>query len=92
MSKYYQNVFQDADADNEEEGGDSIEGDRDMVLEDDPNNDGITKAISEATQEAELEQIAEVEEENECVLANISMSFKTSQESRTESAAEMRRL
>ena len=44
------------------------------------------------TQEAELECILEVEEENEGVLANISMSSKMSQESGTESAAETHRL
>ena len=63
-----------------------------MVLKDNPNDDGIAKAIAEAAQEAELEHIAEVEEENKGVLANISMSAKMSQESRMESAAEMCRL
>ena len=38
-----------------------------MILEDDPNDDGIMEAITEATQEAELEHIAEVAEENEVV-------------------------
>ena len=63
-----------------------------MVLEHDPNDNGITKAIAKTAQEVELEHTAEVQEENECVLANISMSTKTSQESRTESAAETHRL
>ena len=74
---------------NEEEGGDSTEvGKDEMILEDDPNDDGI----AETAQEAELERILEIEEENEGVLANISMSSKTSQESGTESAAETHRL
>ena len=41
-----------------------------MILEDDPNDDGIAEAIAEATQEAELECILEIEEDNEGVLAN----------------------
>ena len=36
-----------------------------MILEDDPNDDGVMEAIAEAAQEAELECIAEVAEENE---------------------------
>ena len=63
-----------------------------MILEDDPNDDGVIEAIAEAAQEAELERIAEVTEENEGALANISMSSKMSQESATESAAETHRL
>ena len=63
-----------------------------MILEDDPNDDGIMEAIAEATQEAELECIAEVTEENEGALANISMLSKMSQESAMESAAETHRL
>ena len=63
-----------------------------MILEDDPNNDGVMEAIAEAAQEAELEHIAEVAEENEGALANISMSLKMSQESTTESAVETHRL
>ena len=63
-----------------------------MILEDDPNDDGVMEAIPEAAQEAELERIAEVTEENEGALANISMSSKMSQESATESAAETHRL
>ena len=63
-----------------------------MILEDDPNDDGVMEAIAEAAQEAELERIAEVAEENEGALANISMSSKMSQESATESAAETHRL
>ena len=63
-----------------------------MILEDDPNDDGVMEAIAEATQEAELECIAEVAEENEGALANISMSSKMSQESTTESAVETHRL
>ena len=35
-----------------------------MVLEDDPTNDGIVEAITETGQEAEIEHIAEVQEEN----------------------------
>ena len=58
-----------------------------MILEDDPNDDGIMEAVAEATQEAELEHIVEVTEENEGALANISMSSKMSQESTMESAA-----
>ena len=78
---------------NKEEGGDLIEvAKEEMILEDDPNNDGIMEAIAEAAQEAELECIAEVAEENEGALANISMSSKTSQESAMESAAETLRL
>ena len=51
FSNYYQNVFQDADVENEEEGGDSIEvGNDEMILEDDPNDDGIAEAIAEAAQ------------------------------------------
>ena len=52
-----------------------------MILEDDPNDDGIMEDIAEAAQEAELEHIAEVAEENEGAVANISMSSKMSQES-----------
>ena len=52
-----------------------------MILEDDPNDDGIAETIAEVIQEAELERILEIEEENKGVLANISMSSKTSQES-----------
>ena len=63
-------------------------GEGEMILEDNPNNDSIAKAIAEATQEAEMEHLAEFEEENKGALADISMSSKTSQESRTESAAE----
>ena len=63
-----------------------------MILEDDPNDDGVMEAIAEAAQEAELECIAEVAEENEGALANISISSKMSQESTTESAAETHRL
>ena len=63
-----------------------------MNLEDDPNDDGVMEAIAEAAQEAELECIAEVAEENEGALANISMSSKMSQESTMESAAETHRL
>ena len=63
-----------------------------MILEDDPNDDGIVEAIAEATQEAELEHILEIEEENKGVLANISMPSKMSQESGTESATETYRL
>ena len=49
--------------------------------------------VAEAAQEAELERIAEVkEEEREGVLANISMSSKTSQESAMESAGETHRI
>ena len=78
---------------NNEEEGDLIEvAEEEMILEDDPNNDGIVEAIAEDAQEAELERIAEVTEENEGALANISMSSKTSQESATESAAETHRL
>ena len=78
---------------NEEEGGDSIEvAKEEMILEYDPNNDSVMEAIAEATQEAELEHIAEVAEENEGALANISMSSKMSQESATESAAVTHRL
>ena len=78
---------------NKEEGGDSIEmAKEEMILEDDPNDDGIMEAIAEATQEAELERIAEVAEENEGALANISMSSKMSQDSTMESAAETHRL
>ena len=89
LSNYNQNVFQDADAKNEEDGGESIEvGKDEMVPEDDLNDDGIAEAIAEAAQEAELKCIAEVAEKNKGVLANISMSSKTSQESRMESAAE----
>ena len=93
MSNYYQNIFQDADAENEEDGGDSIEvGKDEMILEDDPNDDSIAKAIAEAAQEAELENIAEVAEENKGVLANINMSSKTSQKSGMESAPETCRI
>ena len=63
-----------------------------MILEDDPNDDGVMEAIAKAAQEAEVERIAEVAEENEGALANISMSSKMSQESATESAAETHRL
>ena len=78
---------------NEEEGGDLIEvAKEEMILEDDPNDDGIMEAIAEATQEAELEHIAEVTEENEGALANVSMSSKMLQESTMELAAETRRL
>ena len=63
-----------------------------MILEDDPNDDGVMEAIAEAAQEAEVERIAEVTEENEGALANISMSSKMSQESTMESAAETHRL
>ena len=63
-----------------------------MILEDDPNEDGIAEAIAETAQEAELECILKIKEENEGVLANISMSSKTSQESGTESATETHRL
>ena len=63
-----------------------------MILEDDPNDDGIMEVIAEAAHEAELVCIAEVMEENEGALANISMSSKMSQESITESAAETNRL
>ena len=78
---------------NEEEGGDSIEvAKEEMILEDDPNNDGVVEAIAEATQEAELERITEITEENEGALANISMSSKTSQESGMELAVETHRL
>ena len=78
---------------NEEEEGDLIEvAEEEMILEDDPNDDGVVEAIVEATQEAELERIAEVAEENEGALANISMSSKTSQESTARSAAETHRL
>ena len=78
---------------NVEGGGDSTEvGEDEMILEDDPNDAGIAEAIAEAAQEAELERILEGEEENEGVLANISMSPKMLQESGTESAAETRRL
>ena len=78
---------------NEEEGGDSIEvAKEEMIFEDDPNDDGIMEAIAEAAQEAEFERIAEVAEENEGALANISMSSKMSQESAMESAAETHRL
>ena len=57
------------------------------MLEDHPNDDGVAEAIAKAVQEAELGRIAEVEEEErERVLANFSMSAKTSQESVTESA------
>ena len=59
-----------------------------MILEDDPNNDGVAEAIVETTQEAELEHILEVKG----VLANISMSSKMSQESGIESVAETCRL
>ena len=78
---------------NKEEGGDLIEvAEEEMILEDVPNNDGTMEAISEAAQEAELECIAEIKEENEGALANISMSSKMSQESTMESAAETHRL
>ena len=78
---------------NEEHAGDSIEaGEDEIVLEDDPNDDSITEAIAEVAQKAELQCIAEVQEENEGVLANISMSSKMSQESGTESAVERCRL
>ena len=74
---------------NEEEGGDSIEvAKEEMILEDDTNDDGIVEAIAEAAQEAELEHMAEVTEENEGALSNISMSSNTSQESVTELAAD----
>ena len=64
-----------------------------MVLEDHPDDDGVADAIADAPQEAELERIAEVEEaEREGVLANLSMSSKTSQESATESAGETHRI
>ena len=78
---------------NKEEGGNLIEvAKEEMILEDDPNDDGIIEAIAEAAQEAKLERIAELTEENEGALANISMSSKTSQESATESAVETHRL
>ena len=78
---------------NEEEEGDLTEvGEDEMILQDNPNDDGIAEAIAEAAQEAELECILEVEEENKGVLANISMSSKMSQESGTESATETRKL
>ena len=78
---------------NEEEGGDSIEvGKDEMILEDDPNDDGFAEAIAEAAQETEVKRILEVEEENKGVLANISMSSKPSKESGTESATETHRL
>ena len=63
-----------------------------MILEDDPNDDGVMEAIAEAAQEAELIHIAEVTEENEGALANIRMSSKMSQESAMESATETHRL
>ena len=64
-----------------------------MVLEDHPDDDGVAEVIAEAAQEAELERIAEVEEEErEGVLANLSMSSKTSQESATESMRETHRI
>ena len=62
-----------------------------MILEDDPNDDGVMEAIAEAAQEAELKCIAEVAEENEGALVNISMSSKMSQKSTMESAAETSR-
>ena len=89
LCNYYQNVFQDADAESEEDAGDSIKvGEDEIVLEDDPNDVGIAKAIAEAAQEAELEHIAEVAEENEGVLTNINMSSKMSHEFGMESAAD----
>ena len=55
----------DANAENEEDAGDSIEaGEDEMVLENDPNDDGVAKAIAEVAQKAELECIAEVAEES----------------------------
>ena len=63
------------------------------MLEDHPDDDGVAEAIAEAAQEAEVERIAEVEEEErEGMLANISMMFKTSQELATESAGETHRI
>ena len=63
------------------------------MFEDHPDDDGVAEAIAEATQEAELERIAEVEEEErEGVLTNLSMSSKTSQEPVTESAGETHRI
>ena len=45
---------------NEEEGGDSIEvAKEEMILEDDPNDDGIVEAIAEATQESTMESAME---------------------------------
>ena len=64
-----------------------------MVLEDHPDDDGVAETIAEAAQEAEVERITEVgEEEKEGVFANLSMSSKTSQESVTESAVEICRI